>query len=166
MPADRLTRLDVGPLSMDETDALLRARLGLNLSRPVLARLHAISGGTPFYALELGRDLQRRGGRATPESLEVPRSLDGLIGAHVAALDTAADEVALHAAALSQPTVRVLVAAIGRERVPGPRGGRAPACWSRRATPSVSPIRSSPPRPTAGRRPIDAARSTIGSPGS
>ena len=113
LPAERMVRLDVGPLSMDKTDALLRARLGLSLSRAVLARLHAISGGTPFYALELGRALQRRGDWATPETLEVPRSLDGLIDARLADLDSAADETALYAAALSQPTVRVLVAANG-----------------------------------------------------
>ncbi|MEA2612150.1 MAG: hypothetical protein QOI52_109 [Chloroflexota bacterium] len=116
LPAGRLVRLDVGPLSMDKTDALLRARLGLSLSRAVLARLHAISGGTPFYALELGRALQRRGDWATPETLEVPRSLDGLIDARLSDLDAAADETALYAAALSQPTVRVLVAANGAER--------------------------------------------------
>ena len=63
LPADRMTRRDVPPLSVDETAAMLREHLGLNLSRAVLTRLHAISGGTPFYALELGRDLQRRGGR-------------------------------------------------------------------------------------------------------
>src|SRR5688572_21657537 len=117
LPPDRMTRQDVPPLSVDETAALLREHLGLNLSRPVLTRLHAISGGTPFYALELGRDLQRRGDRATPESLAVPRSLEGLVGARVAALDPAADDVALYAAALAQPTVRALEAALGTERV-------------------------------------------------
>jgi DNA-binding CsgD family transcriptional regulator len=116
LPPDRMTRRDVPPLSVDETAALLREHLGLKLSRPVLTRLHAISGGTPFYALELGRDLQRRGGRATPESLAVPRSLEGLLGARLAALDAAADDVALHAAALAHPTVPVLEAALGRER--------------------------------------------------
>ena len=125
LPADRMTRRDVPPLSVDETAALLREHLGLKLSRPVLTRLHAISGGTPFYALELGRDLQRRGGRVTPESLAVPRSLEGLVGARVAALDAAADDVALHAAALAQPTIRVLEAALST-RAPGgrPGGGR------------------------------------------
>ena len=116
LPADRMTQREVPPLSIDETAALLREHLGLKLSRPVVTRVHAISGGTPFYALELGRDLQRRGGRATPESLAVPRSLEGLVGARVAALDAAADDVALHAAALAQPTVRVLEAALGSER--------------------------------------------------
>ena len=116
MPADRLSRLDVGPLSLDDTGALLRRHLGLKLSRPVLARLHAISGGTPFYAIELGRDLQLRGAWATPDSLEVPRSLDRLVGARVDALDPAADDVALYAAALADPTTSVLDAALGSDR--------------------------------------------------
>ena len=103
LPPDRFTRLDVGPLSMDETDALLRGRLELKLSRPVLTRLHSISGGTPFYAIELGRELQARGTWATPEALEVPRSLDRLVGARIAALEPSADEVALFAAALAPP---------------------------------------------------------------
>ena len=80
---------------------------------PVFTRSPA---ARPFYALELGRALQRRGDWATPETLEVPRSLDGLIDARLACLDPAADETALFAAALSQPTVRVLVAANGPER--------------------------------------------------
>ena len=117
LPPDRVTRLDVGPLSIDETGALVRGRLHLKLSRPVLARLHAISGGTPFYAIELARDLQVRGTWATPDSLEVPRSLDLLIGARIAALDPAADEVAVFAAALAHPTLQVLVAALGQDRV-------------------------------------------------
>ena len=115
LPADRIHRLDVGPLSMADTDALLRQHLDLSLVHPVLARLHAISGGTPFYAIELGRDFQTRGTRSGPTSLEVPRSLE-LVGARVAALDPAADEVALHAAALAQPTVHVLSAALGADR--------------------------------------------------
>ena len=73
-----------------------------------------------------GRDLQLRGGRAAHNVLGVPRSLDDLIGAHVAALEPPADEVALHAAALSKPTVGVLVAAIGADRTnEGLRGGQA-----------------------------------------
>ena len=116
IPHDRLTHLDLGPLSITDTDALLRAHLELSLSRAVLARLQALSGGTPFYALELGRALQRRGDWSTPETLMIPRSLDALIDARLAALDPAADETALYAAALAQPTVPVLIAATDHER--------------------------------------------------
>ncbi len=116
LTADRLRRLDVAPLSLDETGLLLRQHLDLTLSRPVLARLHAISGGTPFYAIELGRELRLRGPSATPRSLRVPRSLDRLVGDHVAALDPVAGEVALSVAALAQATVPVLMAAHGPDR--------------------------------------------------
>ena len=115
LPPDDLARLDLGPLSIDETGVLLRDRLDLKLSRSVLSRLHAVSGGTPFYSLELARDLQSRGAWAAADALEVPSSLNGLIGARLAALDPAAEEVAVVAAALSQPTVPVLMAALGAD---------------------------------------------------
>ena len=90
-----------------------------------------------------------RGRRRKP--LEVPRSLDRLVGARVAALDPPADDVALYAAALAQPTVPVLD---GRARRgsdggrPGRRrGGRRPRGVRRRRP--TSPIRSSPRPPTA-----------------
>jgi len=116
MPEAHVAGLDIGPLSMDATGALLRERLGLRLSRPVLARLHEVAGGTPFYAIELGRGLQARGTWATPDALEVPRSLDRLAGDRVSALAPPADEVALFVAALSHPTVQILTEAIGAER--------------------------------------------------
>ena len=47
---DRLTRLDVGPLSSGAIQLLLR-HTGSDLPQRVLLRLHATSGGNPFYAL-------------------------------------------------------------------------------------------------------------------
>ena len=51
---DRLTRLDVGPLSSGAIQLLLR-HAGSDLPQRSLLRLHATSGGNPFYALELAR---------------------------------------------------------------------------------------------------------------
>ncbi|MGI8901785.1 MAG: AAA family ATPase [Nocardioides sp.] len=51
---DRLTTLDVGPLSADASHDVLR-RAGSHLPQRVLQRLHTESGGNPFYALELAR---------------------------------------------------------------------------------------------------------------
>ena len=116
LPPERLRRLDIGPLSLNDTGALLRGRLGLTLARPSLRRLHAASGGTPFYALELGREVLARGVATGSDTLAVPETLDHLIGARLAALDPIADEVALHAAALAQPTVPVLATALGADR--------------------------------------------------
>ena len=44
----------VGPLSVGAVHRLLSDRLGLTLSRPKLRRVHELSGGNPFFALELG----------------------------------------------------------------------------------------------------------------
>jgi hypothetical protein len=50
-----------GLVSVGATERLLRARLGVSLPRPTLGRLHRTFGRNPFYALELGRALERTG---------------------------------------------------------------------------------------------------------
>jgi DNA-binding CsgD family transcriptional regulator len=67
--AGRLERVLVGPLSIGAVQRLLRERLGARLPRPLLRRVYELSGGNPFYALELGRGLVERGDERLPESL-------------------------------------------------------------------------------------------------
>ena len=50
---DSLRRIEVGPLSTTELGAVLRQRLGKQLSRPRLEALSRDSGGNPMFALEL-----------------------------------------------------------------------------------------------------------------
>jgi DNA-binding CsgD family transcriptional regulator len=109
--ADRVTDVDVLPLSIDGVDRLLRDRLDLELARPLLVRLHVVSGGNPFYALELGRSL-KRGERAAPDVLAVPPSLDALVADRLAGLDPDAERAVLIASATSQPTVDLLAALV------------------------------------------------------
>jgi DNA-binding CsgD family transcriptional regulator len=79
--------LSLPALRMGAVHRLLQARLGSTLSRPVLRQLHAASGGNPFYALELGRALQRRGFKPPPgELLPVPETLQLLVQERVSAL--------------------------------------------------------------------------------
>ena len=124
VPAERVTAVDVLPLSIDAVDRLLRSRLGLELARPTLVRLHAVAGGNPFYALELGRSLAR-GARTDTDALAVPPSLDALVADRLAALDEGAEEAVLVASATSGPTIELLDAALGRD--PGPAVERAEA---------------------------------------
>lgn len=87
LAAGQIEQLSLAPLSMGAVQRLLQARLGSALSRPVLRRLHADSGGNPFYALELGRALQRRGSKPRPgEPLPVPETLQLLVHERVSAL--------------------------------------------------------------------------------
>ena len=61
-------RLEVAPLSLGAVHALLQARIGLVLSRPVLRRLHEVAGGNAFYALELGARSSAVERHRSPES--------------------------------------------------------------------------------------------------
>ena len=117
--ADRLARLPIGPLSLGALHHLLRERVGLDLTRPELVRVHEASAGNPFFALELGRELVRTGSRPTTgKALPVPESLYELLGGRLARLPTDTGDVVLFAAALARPTVELVVTAHGhRETV-------------------------------------------------
>lgn len=70
-------RLVVGPLSMGGVQLLLRRRLDVTFPRPMLVRLHEVSGGNPFYALELARVARQLSAPAEPAaavSSKVPTS--------------------------------------------------------------------------------------------
>jgi DNA-binding CsgD family transcriptional regulator len=106
VPADRLERLHVGPLSLGATHQLLQAHLGLKLARPTLLRVHETSGGNPFYALELARALEADADTARP--LRIPETLEGLVRARIDALPPATQELLLLAAAAGRPTAELL----------------------------------------------------------
>ncbi len=103
LPPERLLRVPIGPLGFVPLNALLHERLGTVLSRPLLHRIHELSGGNPFFALELAR---------TPERIEsgrgLPPTLDALVRGRVAALPEQAQRALLAAAAASQPTVELV----------------------------------------------------------
>jgi DNA-binding CsgD family transcriptional regulator len=103
LPTERLLRLSIGPLGFVELNALLHDRLGRVLPRPLLHRIHELSGGNPFFALELAR---------RPETLEagrgLPPTLDVLVRGRVSALPEGARRALLTAAAASQPTVEIV----------------------------------------------------------
>jgi DNA-binding CsgD family transcriptional regulator len=102
---DRVERLHVGPLSLGATHQLLQAHLALALSRPTLLRVHEASGGNPFYALELARDL---GADVDPtQPLRVPESLEGLVRARIDKLPRATQESLLLAAAAGRPSAEL-----------------------------------------------------------
>lgn len=111
----RLERVNVRGLSVAALERLLSTVLEMDLPPTTLKRLHRTSGGNPFYAIEIARAMQRRGKTADHRELPLPDSLSGLIRDRISALSPAATEVVLHAAALSQPTVRIVEAAVGAE---------------------------------------------------
>jgi DNA-binding CsgD family transcriptional regulator len=107
---DAVRRLTLGPMPLAAMQAMLNERPGRRLRRPTMARIHQISGGNPFYALELARaiDDQRPGAH-----LELSDSLDALVERRLKGLDEAAAALLLAAAAASAPTVDLLAEAAG-----------------------------------------------------
>jgi DNA-binding CsgD family transcriptional regulator len=119
VPEERLTVLSVGPLTLGGLHRLLSERLGLDLTRSELVRVHEASGGNPFFALELGRELLRTQIRPTAgKSLRVPETLHALLDGRLAQLRGETADVLLEVAALARPTVELVAAADGdMERV-------------------------------------------------
>jgi DNA-binding NarL/FixJ family response regulator len=112
----QLVRVAVGPLTLGALHRLLRERIGVSFPRPTLRRLHDVSGGNPFYGLELARALERQGGRLEPGAeLPLPGDLSALLRARLEPLPRATRDALLAAAALATPTVGLLVAAGGGE---------------------------------------------------
>src|SRR5207245_10864866 len=110
LPGDAFSRLEIGPLNLGALHHILRARLGAEFPRAVLIRLHETSGGNPFYALEMARDLVEHGSDAHANGVPIPRSLQELAQRRLARLPRHTQDVLLTVAALSQPT-RALVGA-------------------------------------------------------
>ncbi len=114
LPEQRLTVLSVGPLSLGALHHLLGERLGVELSRSELARVQQGSGGNPYFALELGRELARTQVRPSAgRSLRVPDSLRELLGGRLAQLPVEIADVLLEISALARPTVELVAAAHG-----------------------------------------------------
>jgi DNA-binding CsgD family transcriptional regulator len=113
LPEHRFRRLPVGPLTVDALGQLLRERVGQGFLRPTLVRLHEMSEGNPFFAIEIARASIRGDKPATGQLLPVPHSLRELVRRRVEALPADAREALLAAAALSSPTVEAVRAAVG-----------------------------------------------------
>ena len=110
----RLRTVHVRGLSLGATHELLRNRLEATFARPVLIKLWQASGGNPFFALELGAVLQRRGGTLDAgEDLPIPTALDQLLHVRLDALGTEALDVASAVAALADPTMALVEAVVG-----------------------------------------------------
>ena len=147
LPAERLTLIELRPLSVGALQELLRVRLGRPFTRPVLLRLWETSDGNPFFALELARALERRGGRVEPgRELTIPSTLEALVDERLTLLTPKAVEVCRVVAALAEPTAQVIEESVG-EKTPRASRTQAVRTFSRStANGSASPIHCSPRR--------------------
>lgn len=109
----RIERLSVGPLSMGALHKVIQSGLEVSLPRPLMRRVHETSGGNPFFALELGRAVIRRGGEIDPgAALPLPEELLSLVSDRLAALPDETGSALTAVAAVSQPTTRLINAVV------------------------------------------------------
>ena len=104
---DRLTVLELGPLTLGALQRLLRRSLASALPRPALSRVYELSGGNPFFALELGR-ARERGSVALELGGGLPVTLEALVRERIAAVPVEARGPLCAAAALSVPTLTLV----------------------------------------------------------
>jgi DNA-binding CsgD family transcriptional regulator len=109
-----LRRVVVGPLDLEDVHRLLFDRLGVVFPLPALRRVHAVSGGNPFFALEVGREFDRQrpllaAGRMPP----LPERLVELVGGRIAALPAATQNLLVATATLSHPTLTLVTTLAG-----------------------------------------------------
>lgn len=105
----KLRHLRVGALSTGALHAVLYERLGRSFSRPKMLHIHEVSGGNPFYALELARAMGDGSRHATAT---LPSTLAELVRARIASLTPDARQLLLAAACLPDPSVALLARTI------------------------------------------------------
>ena len=99
--------LTVGPLSAGALHRLVRTRLDVVLARPELRRLQDLSGGNPFYALELAR-AYRAGTIELRREDRLPPTLEALVGHRIAALPSKTRDALAAASALARPSAELV----------------------------------------------------------
>ena len=108
-----LESVSLGPLTMSAIRQLLEARLDRPVATPVLRRIHRGAGGNPLWALSIALEMEARGGGGDRAGdLPIPRTLADAMELRLAHIDPRADATMLAIAALSQPRLALLQAAI------------------------------------------------------
>jgi DNA-binding CsgD family transcriptional regulator len=102
----RRRTLRLGPLSLPRLGELIQHRTGLSPSRPTLVQVAQLSGGNPFFALEIASQLGSRGTRG--DRLSVPPNVTRPIEERLERLPRATRQALLVAAALAEPTVELV----------------------------------------------------------
>ena len=109
--SDRVTRLTIGPMPLGRLHRMMSSRTGRSFARPTLARIAEISGGNPYYALELANSLDADNPARTPVS---QGAYSDELGLRVGNLDTDVHEVLLAAACVTTPSVDTLATVLQR----------------------------------------------------
>lgn len=103
-----VARLTLGPLTVAAIHQIIAAVLGASFGRPVLVKIHAAAGGNPFYALEIGREIQRLGVPPAGMPLPIPDDHRDLALLRLRRLPRATRHVLALVAAAARPSANDL----------------------------------------------------------
>jgi DNA-binding CsgD family transcriptional regulator len=105
---ERFFHVVVGPLDRGAVEHLVRGHLGA-LPRALARKLHEVSRGNPFFALEIARAIVRSGVKVTPgEPLPVPNSLSMLVRDRLKQLSVEAQRSVVMVFALARPSIALV----------------------------------------------------------
>ena len=111
VPAERVDRLRLGPLSLGAIRELLATQTTLSPGRSLLLRLHETSGGNPLFALELAARATAGIPPGPRDTLDVPDSLLRLVSGRVTGLPRGTRDVLLVSSLAAEPVLPVISAA-------------------------------------------------------
>jgi DNA-binding CsgD family transcriptional regulator/tetratricopeptide (TPR) repeat protein len=103
--------IEVPALTLGGLQQVLSERLGRSFPRPTMVRIKEVSGGNPFYALELARAIARDPDAA---DVQLPSTLAELVHAQIGSHGADVQEVLLAAACAAAPTIELVAGATDR----------------------------------------------------
>jgi DNA-binding CsgD family transcriptional regulator len=106
---DAVRRVRVGPLSLGALHTVILERFGKAFPRPTMVRITEVSGGNPFYALELARGVDSR---SAIEDSVLPSTLTELVRLRTGHFDGKVGDILLAACSVTDATVDLLAEAI------------------------------------------------------
>jgi tetratricopeptide (TPR) repeat protein len=107
---ESLGRVSMRPLSHRALHVMIADRLGHTLPRPTMSRIYEISGGNPFFAIELAL---AAADDVAANKVELPGSLAALVRNRLGHADDDAAEILLAAACSAAPTIEMIARATG-----------------------------------------------------
>jgi DNA-binding NarL/FixJ family response regulator len=105
---DAVDRIRLRPLGIYDLHAAVSARLRRPFSRPTMGRIHEVSGGNPFYAIELARAIAEH---APGVETSLPRTLADVVRTRINGLDPDVHDALLAASCMASPTVELVSSA-------------------------------------------------------
>ena len=109
---DSLLRFVLPGLTLGELHRLTTDRLGQPLPRPTLVRIHEVTRGNPYHALELSRVLGPADGTGEALRAALPADVGELLRGRIERLDPAAQEVVAVVALSTRPSNETVARAL------------------------------------------------------